>query len=105
MLNAWHGTAEAMLVSHGIGGLVVLFERLSHREAAALLYGMLNRVFPFNPFVEELPEATARLRQVLGDAAFDDLTRRGAAMDLHESIDYAQEQIEQAFSELGRTPV
>jgi hypothetical protein len=101
MLNAWHGTAEAMLVSHGIGGLIVLFELLRRREAAALLHGMLNRVFAFNPFVEELPEATARLRQALGDAAFDDLTRRGAAMDLHEAIDYAQEQIEQALSELG----
>jgi predicted ATPase len=101
MLNAWHGTAEAMLVSHGIGGLIVLFELLRRREAAALLHGMLNRVFAFNPFVEELPEATARLRQAFGDAAFDDLTRRGAAMDLHEAIDYAQEQIEQALSELG----
>jgi hypothetical protein len=46
----------------------------------------------------------ARLRHALGEPAFDDLTRRGAAMDLHESIDYAQEQIEQALSELGRTP-
>jgi hypothetical protein len=103
MLNAWHGTAEAMLVSHGIGGLVVLFERLSHREAAALLHGMLNRVFPFNPFVEELPATKARLRHALWGPVFDDLSRRGAAMDLHESIDYAQEQIEQALSELGRT--
>jgi predicted ATPase/class 3 adenylate cyclase len=104
MLNAWHGTAEAMLVSHGIGGLVVLFERLSRREAAALLCGILNRVFPSNPFVEELPSATARLRHKLGEPAFDDLTRRGAAMDLHEAIDYAQEQIEQALSELARAP-
>jgi hypothetical protein len=78
MLNAWRGTAEALLLSHGIGGLVVLFERLRRREAAALLHGILNRVFPSNPFVEELPATTGRLRQALGDPAFDDLTRRGA---------------------------
>ena len=104
MLNAWHGTAEALLLSHGIGGLLVLFERLRRREAAALLHGILNRVFPSNPFVEELPATTGRLRQALGDPAFDDLTRRGGAMDLHEAIDYAQGEIERALAELGRTP-
>jgi hypothetical protein len=104
MFNAWHGVAEALLVSHGIGGLTVLFERLGRCNAAALLHGMLSRMLPSNPFVEELPATVVRLRQGLGNPAFDDLTRRGAAMDLHEAIEFAQEQIEKALGDLGRTP-
>ena len=61
-------------------------------------------MLPSNPFVDELPATAVRLREVLGNPAFDDLTRRGAAMDLYEAIEYAQEQIEQALGALGRTP-
>jgi predicted ATPase len=104
MFSAWHGVAEALLVSHGIGGLIVLFERLGRCNAAALLHGMLSRMLPSNPFVEELPASLVRLRDALGNPAFDDLTRRGAAMDLHEAIEYAQEQIEKALGEVGGTP-
>jgi hypothetical protein len=32
------------MVSHGIGGLAALFERLGRWEAAAVLHGMLGRV-------------------------------------------------------------
>jgi predicted ATPase len=101
MLNEWRGAADVIFVSHGIGGLVVLFERLGHAEAAATLDGMVVRTFRSNPFVEELPETMLRVRTVLGDAAFDEMNRRGAAMDVHEAIDYAQEQIRQALAELG----
>jgi len=104
MFNAWHGTAETLLVSNGIGGLTVLFERLGRCNAAAVLHGVLNRMLPSNPFVEELPATAVRLREALGRPAFDDLTRRGAAMDLHDAIEYAQEQIEKAIGELGCTP-
>ena len=103
MLKQWQGAAELMMVSNGIGGLVVLFERIARREAAALLHGVLEQAFPTNPFVDELPAAMGRVREELGDAVFEDATRRGAAMDVHQAINYAETQIERALTELAST--
>jgi predicted ATPase len=105
MLKQWQGAAELMMVSNGIGGLVVLFERVGRLEAAAVLHGMLERAFPTNPFVEELPAAMGRVWEALGDTAFENATRHGAAMDVHQAINYAEMQIERALTELaGGTP-
>ncbi len=99
MLDAWRSTAEALLVSHGIGGLAVLFERLGRWEAAALLHGMLGKAFPSNPFIEDLPKTVARVREALGVSVFEEISRRGATMDLHQLIDYARGEIAKATAE------
>ena len=96
MLDAWRGTAEALLVSHSLGGLAVLFAWLGRGEAAALLHGMLDKAFPSNPFIEDLPRAMAYVREALGESAFEEIARRGATMDLHQVIDYAQSEIARA---------
>jgi hypothetical protein len=51
--------------------------------------------------VAELPDAVARVREVLGDAAFAESTRRGAAMALREASNYAIDQIRRALVALG----
>jgi predicted ATPase len=102
MLGQWRGSAELMMVSNGIGGLVVLFERLGRTGAAATLYGAIGEVFQANPFVAEFPATMLRARDALGDAAFDEANRRGAAMSMHDAIDYARKQIAQALAELDQ---
>jgi predicted ATPase/class 3 adenylate cyclase len=102
MLDAWHGAAELLLISHGIGQLVVLFERLGRHAAAAVLHGAIVRMYPSNPFVQELPDTMRRVRKALGDARFEEARRRGAALAVHETVDYAQGQIRQALPESDR---
>jgi len=102
MLDAWHGAAELLLISHGIGQLVVLFERLGRYAAAAVLHGAIVRMYPSNPFVQELPDTMRRVRKALGGARFEEAQRRGAAMAVHETVDYAQGQIRQALAESDR---
>jgi len=102
MLQSWPDAAEALQVSHGIGGLVVPYPRLCRHEATVLTHGMLDKAFPSNPIGEELTATKADVRRTLGQAAFEHLSRRGAAMDLHEVIDYTEGEIARALAELGR---
>jgi hypothetical protein len=77
LFSQWPGVAELMLVSHSIGGLIALLERLGHREAAATLLGAVEGMFQTNPFVKDYQEAILRSREALGAAAFDEMRRRG----------------------------
>src|SRR5260370_6061785 len=102
MVDGVGGGGEGLLISHGIGRLVVLFERLGRCETAALLHGMLESAFPSNPCVEELPATMTRVREALGKSVFDRIGRQGAAMDLQKLIDVAQGEISHALAELGQ---
>ena len=79
MLDSWHRSTDIMSVSGGIGALVLLFERLGDATAAATINGFLTRMIESNAFFRDLPDTIARVRQVLGDALFDEANKRGAA--------------------------
>jgi len=98
MLRLGRRSADLMFVSHGLGHLIVLFDRLGHEVAAATLNGTLSKTVEFTPFVPELNDVVARLRQGLGAAPFDAATRRGAGMALHAAYDYAIDEIEKALT-------
>jgi predicted ATPase/DNA-binding winged helix-turn-helix (wHTH) protein len=98
MLEGSRRSADLIFMSHGLGRLVVLFERLGRAEAAATLHGALSRHVDSNSFVRELPETLARLRGVLGNARFNAAGGRGAAMALHEATDYALGEVQRALS-------
>jgi predicted ATPase len=100
-VNSWHQSTDLMFVSHGLGGLIVLFDRLGHATAAATLNGALTAMVESTAFLHELPDATVRVRRVLGDAAFDDADRRGAAMAFSEVVNYASDQVLRALATLG----
>jgi hypothetical protein len=97
MLDLWRRSSDSMFASHGLGSLIVLFDRLGHAVAAATLSGMLTRTFESNPFVPDLVGAVAHVRGVLGDAEFDTASQHGAAMALHDAHDYAVDQVRQAL--------
>ncbi|MFB9268594.1 hypothetical protein ACFFWD_36670 [Bradyrhizobium erythrophlei] len=98
VLSLGRRSADLMFVSHGLGNLIVLFDRLGRADAAATLNGTLSKTFEFNPFVPEQSNAVGRLRDALGTTVFEAASRRGAAMALHEAFDYAIDQVEQALA-------
>jgi predicted ATPase len=100
-VNSWHQSTDLMFVSHGLGGLIVLFDRLGHATAAATLNGALTTMIESTAFLHELPDAIVRVRRGLGDAAFDQAERRGAAMAFSEVANYASDQVLHALVALG----
>jgi hypothetical protein len=97
MLEGALRSADLMFMSHGLGRLIVLFERLGCAEAAATLHGALCRRPQSNSFVQELPDTIERVRAVLGPERFDAAGARGNAMALHEATDYALGQVRLAL--------
>jgi hypothetical protein len=79
--------------------LAVFLDRLGRLEPAATIAG-----FAFSPLtasiVPELSTAIAHLRDVLGEATYESLARRGEAMTTVAMVTYAYDQIDQARTEL-----
>jgi tetratricopeptide (TPR) repeat protein len=101
MLDSWRRSTDTSLVSAGIGALVLLFDRLGDARAAATISGFLATIFESNAFHPDFPETIARVRQVLGDAPFDEAKKRGAAMTYREVVDYAAHRVQHALTALA----
>ena len=82
--------------------LAAVFDRLGRFEPAAIVAGFA--LTPFTAGVSELTTAIAHLREVLGDQAHESLAKNGAAMPAAEMVAYAYDQIDQARTELARSP-
>jgi predicted ATPase/tetratricopeptide (TPR) repeat protein len=101
MLELWRrSAAELMFVTHGLGSLVVLLERLGAVLAAATLNGPIRDAVDSNPFVPELPDAVRRLRERLGASAFEEASRRGRSMPLYQLHDFAVGEVEAALARI-----
>lgn len=105
MIGDWRGVPDTLILAHGVGGLILLFERLSRTAPAATVHAALNHVFRSVGMQSELPDAMRRARAALGDAEFEEATRRGAAMELRDATDYALAEIELALISLGEVDV
>jgi tetratricopeptide (TPR) repeat protein len=101
ILNASRRSADRIFATFGIGGLIVLLERLGENGAAATLHGALSPMFDASVFLIEFPDVVGRLRRALGEAAFEEHGGKGASMAQHEVTDYALERINQAIAQLG----
>jgi predicted ATPase/DNA-binding winged helix-turn-helix (wHTH) protein len=101
MLALWRRSTDLMFVSHGLGSLIVLLDRVGRADAAATLNGVVARTFDSNPFVAELADTMWRVRRALGEESFQEADRSGTAMALHEAYDYANDQVRQALEALG----
>ena len=79
--------------------LAVLFDRLGRYEPAATIAG-----FALSPFsaagVPQLSTAITHLRDVLGEATYESLARKGETMTTTAMATYAYDQIDQARTEL-----
>ncbi len=65
MLDSWQGLPNAIGVSHGIGGLIILFERLGRAAQAVTLHAALLHYLPSLRMLEELPATIERARTAL----------------------------------------
>jgi predicted ATPase len=98
MLDTWQGSPDAMGASHGIGGLIILFDRLGQSAQAVTLHAALMHYLPSLRMLEELPAAIERARTALGDTAFNEAMQRGAVMEPREMTEFARTEIAHALS-------
>ncbi|OBK75250.1 adenylate/guanylate cyclase domain-containing protein [Mycobacterium sp. 1164985.4] len=89
-----------------VGPLAILsafLDRLGRFEAAATLAGF-SYDFVSLASVPELATTIAHLREVLGDQLYESLAQHGEAMSTAAIVAYAYDQIDQARTQLERSP-
>jgi hypothetical protein len=96
--NFYDSSSYSHMVSP-LGVLAAHFDRIGHHEAAATIIGFAATTFALATF-PELTTTIAHLRKVLGDNAYESLSRAGATMTNAGVAQYALEQIDQARAEL-----
>ncbi|SDF02581.1 Predicted ATPase [Bradyrhizobium brasilense] len=101
ILEIWGQSAEIGLATLTTATLIMLFERLGNPKVAATLSGALSQMIPSTSFFQELPDTLTHIRHVLGDAAFAEAKRRGAAMTHREVVDFAANQVQHALAVMG----
>jgi hypothetical protein len=87
------------IIRFALATLAVFLVRLGRLEPAATIAG-----FAFSPFsasaVPQRSRVIAHLRDVLGEATYDSLARKGEAMTTAAMVTYACDQIDHARTEL-----
>ncbi len=96
-IGNFHDAGNTTGVRTGTSILAALFDRLGRHEPAATIAG-----FAVSPLtaVAEFNTAIAHLRDVLGEATYESLARKGETMTTAEMVTYAYDQIDQARTEL-----
>jgi len=94
MLGMLQSSPDLMIAVVGIASLIVLFERIGSPVAAARLSGALATLSALDHSHTNVRETIVRLRKTLGERIFDEESRRGAAMNLRESAEYAAKEVE-----------
>ena len=99
-IRNYQNAGSLTFFSPPLASLAMHLDRLGQFEAAATLAGFAALSQMTMALYPELGHVIAHLREVLGDRTFEGLADRGATMPLAALISYAQEQIEQARSQL-----
>jgi tetratricopeptide (TPR) repeat protein len=101
MLDVWQRTPDALGIVHGIGGLIILFERIGRAVDAVTLHSALMHYLPSLRMQGELSDAVERAKTALGDVAFNEAARRGTGMEFRDMTEFARTEIELALATLG----
>jgi tetratricopeptide (TPR) repeat protein len=98
-IRNYHNAGDTTTIRIPLAILAALFDRLGRYESAATLAG-----FALHPIaaavVPEITTAIAHLRDVLGEATYESLARKGEMMTTAAIATYAYDQIDQARTEL-----
>jgi predicted ATPase len=98
-IGNYHNGGDTTTIRAPLAVLAVLFDRLGRYEPAATIAG-----FALSPLaaaaVPEITTAIAHLRDVLGEATYESLARKGETMPTAAMVTYAYDQIDQARTEL-----
>jgi hypothetical protein len=99
VIRTGHGSGDTTAIRVPLAILAVLFDRLGRYEPAATIAG-----FALSPLsasaVPEITTAITRLRDVLGEATYESLARKGETMTTAAMATYAYDQIDRARAEL-----
>ena len=94
-IRSYHNSGNTTSIRVPLAVLAVLFDRLGRYEPAATIAG-----FALSPFsaatVAEITTAITHLRDVLGEATYESLARKGETMTTAAMATYAYDQIDQA---------
>jgi hypothetical protein len=98
-IRNYHNSGDTTTIRVPLAILAALFDRLGRYEPAATVAG-----FALSPMaatgVPEITTAISHLREVLGEAAYESLARKGETMTTAAMATYAYDQIDQARTEL-----
>jgi hypothetical protein len=99
-IRNFHNAGDTTTIRNPLAVLAVLFDRLGRYEPAATIAG-----FALSPFAEsgvpEITTAITHLREVLDEATYESLARKGETMTTAAMVTYAYDQIDQARAELN----
>jgi hypothetical protein len=98
-IRNYHNAGDTITIRVPLAVLAALFDRLGRYEPAATIAG-----FALSPIaaaaVPEITTAITHLREVLGEATYESLARKGETMTTAAMATYAYDQIDQARAEL-----
>ena len=97
----FYDTGNITQLRTALGLLVTFLDRHGHPEAAAIVAGFACVSPTSAPTVSEFGNAVAHLRGVLGDETYESLAREGEAMSMAAAVAFADDQIDQARTELN----
>jgi len=100
-IHNYHDSGSSAVMRVPLAAMAALLHRLGQHVPGATIAG-----YAFSPFtkgwVPELGTAIAELREVLGDAQYESLARKGEAMTTSAMAAYAYDQIDQARAQLAQ---
>jgi hypothetical protein len=100
-IRNFHDAGDTTTLRVPLASLAALFDRLGRYEPAATIAGVA--VTPLSAAaVPQLNTAITHLRDVLGEAVYESLARKGETMTTAAMATYAYDQIDQARTELAR---
>jgi len=95
-IRNFYDSGNVAYICAALATLAVFLDRLGHLEPAATITG-----FALNPLTaSQLSTVIAHLRDVLGEATYESLARKGETMTTAAMVTYAYDQIDQARTEL-----
>jgi predicted ATPase len=100
-IRNYHNCGDTTTIRVPLAILATLFDRLGRYEPAATVAGLA--LSPLSAAgVPEITTAITHLREVLGEATYESLARKGETMTTAAMVTYAYDQIDQARAELER---
>jgi predicted ATPase/class 3 adenylate cyclase len=101
-IGNYHDSGNTYMIRGPLGWLAVFFDRLRRYEPAATIAGfVVTSPLAALPVMAEFGIAIAHLRNVLGEATYESLARKGETMTTTAMATYAYDQIDQARTDLN----
>ena len=100
-IGNYHDSGNTYMLRTLLGILAAFLDRLGRYEPAATIAGFaVTSPVAALPAMADFRTAIAHLRNVLGEATYESLARKGETMTTAEMATYAYDQIDQARTEL-----